>query len=116
SESDANRDATQALARAGARQVALTSPDGVTRVPAIIERDGDAFLIGINLPALPNGQTYQLWGQTNDGLISLGVLGPHPPPEAFQVGGGVTGLAITAERAPGVKQSTNSPRVATTLT
>ena len=58
------------------------------------------------------GQTYQLWGDTGDRVISLGVLGREPLPiETFEASGDFVAFALTAEQAPGVVESTQ-PAVA----
>jgi hypothetical protein len=91
----------------------LTSTDGKLRVPAVVLPDGTGYLLADDMPRLPDGQTYQLWGKTDAGLLSLGVLGAKPGEVvAFQAQGGVDALAITEERAPGVVQSSQAPVVA----
>ena len=93
--------------------VDLTASDpDVQGVQAVVTSDGEGYLATGNLPALPAGQTYQLWGDTGDRVISLGVLGPQPQPvETFDAGGDFVAFAITAEQAPGVVTSTQ-PAVA----
>lgn len=104
--------ANVALLDPDASQTTLTSPDGRLRASAVVLPDGTGFLMADDLPALEGARTYQLWGQTGGGLISLGLLGAEPGEVIpFQVGGEVAALAITEEVAGGVAQSENPPTV-----
>jgi anti-sigma-K factor RskA len=70
---------------------------------AIIDQDGHGYVVARDLPTLPDGQTYQLWGVVEGGdVISLGIFGPNPEIETFTVEGTVDALAITIEQSPGV--------------
>jgi anti-sigma-K factor RskA len=70
---------------------------------AIIDQDGHGYVLARDLPTLPEGQTYQLWGVVEGGdVISLGIFGPNPEIETFTVEGTVDALAITIEQSPGV--------------
>lgn len=70
---------------------------------AIIDQDGHGYVLARDLPTLPDGQTYQLWGVVESGdVISLGIFGPNPEVETFTVEGTVDALAITIEQYPGV--------------
>ncbi|HEX2700437.1 MAG TPA: anti-sigma factor [Acidimicrobiales bacterium] len=101
-----------ALLDTSARRVDLRSNDGVTIVQAVVRDNGDAFLVGDNLPKLPDSQTYQLWAVTGDRAVSVGVLGSDPGVAAFKVASpGVSVLALTAEEAGGVVSSTRTPVV-----
>jgi anti-sigma-K factor RskA len=89
----------------------LASSNGQIRLDAVIEPDGTGFLLPGStggLPTLPASRTYQLWGITGSAKISLGVLGNQPGVVAFRAAGsGMVAMAITAERAGGVVQSSN---------
>lgn len=75
---------------------------------AVIDQDGHGYVLASDLPALPEGQTYQLWGVVENGdVISLGIFGPNPEIEPFTVEGTVTTLAITIEQSPGVVSNGN---------
>ena len=74
--------------------------------------DGKAYLVKHSLPALPEGETYQLWGQQGEAKVSLAVLGNDPERVKLPLGGEYEALAITAERSPGVVSSTNPAVVA----
>jgi anti-sigma-K factor RskA len=78
-----------------------------TVVEAVVDQDGHGFLLASELPALPNDQTYQLWGIIGEQVISIGVLGPHPELETFTVKGDLAGLAVTIEPAGGVVSDGN---------
>lgn len=107
-----SRDLELALVAPGAHRASLTSDDGRVVVPAVVLPDGSGYLLAEDMPSLPAGQTYQLWGQTDAGLLSLGVLGSHPGRVVAFHASGVGALAITAEQAPGVTRSAHSPVVA----
>jgi hypothetical protein len=92
----------------GSRHAVLTDPDGRTLATAVVTRDGNGFLTS-KLPAAAAGQTYQLWGITDTGTISLGVLGRDPGTVAFRAVTPATSLAITTEVAGGVPVSHNPP-------
>jgi hypothetical protein len=92
-------------------RVTLASADKRVKVSVVVGADGDGFLTSNDtLPPLADHRTYQLWGTTGDRTVSLGVLGGHPGVVAFPVPiGSLTAMALTAERAGGVVQTTNAP-------
>jgi hypothetical protein len=92
----------------GARHASLTNADGTTLATAVLTRDGTGYLTA-NLPPAAAGETYQLWGITRTGTISLGVLGRDPGTVAFKAAVPTTSLAITTEVAGGVPVSQNAP-------
>ena len=75
-----------------------------------------AYLVKHSLPALPEGQTYQLWGQQGETKVSLAVLGRSPEQIKLPLGGDYEALAITAEKSPGVVTSSNPAVVAGLVT
>lgn len=98
------------------KTVVLATPDGATRVPAVVEPSGQAFLDPSSLPALGADRTYQLWGVLSDGTaVSLGVLGSAPQLTMFGISGPVQALAITDERAGGVVAPEKAPQIIGTL-
>lgn len=104
--------ANAALLDPDAIQTTLTSPDGQVSAAAVVLPDGTGYLMADDLPGLDAARTYQLWGQTGSGLISLGLLGAEPGAVVpFQAGDDVAALAITEEVAGGVAQSQNPPTV-----
>ena len=75
---------------------------------AVIDQDGHGYILARDLPTLPEGQTYQLWGVVEGGdVISLGIFGPNPELESFTIEGSVEALAITIEQHPGVISNGN---------
>ncbi len=95
---------------AGASVVKLVSPDGSTTADAVLLPNGTGYLLAGDLPPLTDRQTYQLWGVTDTGVISLGLLGAEPGGiMPFQTGADheVTALAVTQEVAGGVARSQN---------
>jgi hypothetical protein len=102
--------ANLALVDPDATRARLMSPDGARTASAVVLPSGIGYLMVQDLPALEDGRTYQLWGQTAGGLISLGVLGADPGDVVpFQVSGDLAALALTEEVAGGVVQSENPP-------
>jgi anti-sigma-K factor RskA len=104
---------TAALARVaatapGARHASLTDQAGNTLATAVVLRDGSGYLTS-QLPPVPPGQTYQLWGITRKGTVSLGVLGNDPSTVAFHAAVPTQSLAITTEAAGGVPVSHHAP-------
>ena len=99
-----------ALLDRSARHVELRSEDGRTFVKAVVQDNGNAYLVDHNLPRLSDQLTYQLWAVVGDRAVSVGVLGAEPDVAAFKVAdSGVSVLAITAEAAGGVVSSAKSP-------
>ncbi len=95
---------------------ALSSADETMTVDAVLLSNGTGYLLAEDLPVLTQQETYQLWGVTDAGVISLGLLGADPAQGmAFQAGDHVTGLAITQEKAGGVAKSENSAVVSGTF-
>ena len=102
--------ANLALVDPDATQARLSSPDGARTASAVVLPSGVGYLMVHDLPTLDDDRTYQLWGQTAGGLISLGVLGADPGDVVpFQVSGNLAALALTEEVAGGVVQSENPP-------
>ncbi|MGH9274297.1 MAG: anti-sigma factor domain-containing protein [Acidimicrobiales bacterium] len=104
------RAANVALVDPDATRAMLTSPDGVSHAAAVLLPDGTGYLMAEDLPGLDATRTYQLWGQTGSGMISLGLLGARPDGVVpFRVSGEVAALAITDEVADGVPQPSSAP-------
>jgi hypothetical protein len=100
--------AATAMTAPGARHATLTDDDGNPLATAVVTADGAGYLTS-QLPPAPAGRTYQLWGITRTGTISLGVLGRDPGTVAFQAAAPTQSLAITTEIAGGVPVSRNAP-------
>jgi anti-sigma-K factor RskA len=104
---------TAALARAaeqahGARHARLADDGGTVLARAVVLPDGTGYLTS-ELPPLPVGRTYQLWGVRGGETVSLGVMGRQPGVIAFQAAGKPAALAITEERSGGVPVTANDP-------
>lgn len=105
--------ANLALADPAAATAQLASADGSVAAPAVLLPNGTGYLLARQLEELDESLTYQLWGVTDTGVVSLGLLGSSPNDVVpFQISGDVSGFAITAEVAGGVAQSVNEPVVA----
>jgi len=100
--------AATAATAPGSRHVILADSRGKSLATAVVTADGSGFLTS-ELPPAPAGHTYQLWGITRTGTISLGVLGRDPGTIAFKAAAPTTSLAITTEVAGGVPVSRNAP-------
>ncbi len=103
---------TAALFDPDARTVELRSGDGHVLAKAVLQRDGDGYLVPEQLPPLPDHRTYQLWGQVGGHMVSLGVLGSTPDIAAFKAAAPVSLLAVTDEPAGGVVTTGQQPVVA----
>ena len=99
-----------AIGAPDAQLVDLRSADGEHEVRAVMT-DGEGYVHAGGLPELPEGKTYQLWADTGDARISLGVLGNRPEVASFAVSDGVLGLGITEEEGSGVVVSDQPPVV-----
>ena len=98
------------LARADRDSITTTLVADVSdaSAEAVIDQDGHGYMLARDLPTLPEGQTYQLWGVVEGGdVISLGIFGPNPELETFTIEGSVEALAITIEQHPGVISNGN---------
>jgi hypothetical protein len=100
--------AATAATAPGSRHVTLADGSGNALATAVVTTDGSGYLTS-ELPPAPAGHTYQLWGITRTGTISLGVLGRDPGTIAFKAAVPTTSLAITTEVAGGVPVSRNAP-------
>lgn len=104
------------VADPAARVVELAGPSGAS-ARAVVGADGGAVLLGAGLPALAEGETYQLWGVADGGdAVSLGLLGPDPGTTGFRLEGPSGTLAVTAEPAGGSPQPTVDPLVTGAIT
>ena len=99
-----------AIADPDAELVALQSADGEHEARAVMSGT-TGYLHAGSLPPLPDGRTYQLWGDLGDRRVSLGVLGNRPNVATFAVSGGIRALAITEEEGAGVVVSEQPPVV-----
>jgi anti-sigma-K factor RskA len=100
------RAASAAAMEPGARIAQLASSAGTVMANVVTTPDGRGYLVGEELPTLPEGQTYQLWALMPDGMkptmVSVGVLGRNPTVSAFTTDTTVLGYGLTMEDAPGV--------------
>jgi len=104
------RAANVALVDPDAARTTLASPNGTMQAAAVVLPDGSGYLMAEDLPGLDATRTYQLWGQTGSGMISLGLLGAKPDGVVpFRVSGDVAALAITDEVADGVPEPSTAP-------
>lgn len=86
---------------------------------AVVSDRGEGYLIAKDLPDPAQGTVYQLWGQVDDRVLSLGTFDGQARVVPFTVDGKrieeIQSFAVTQETAPGVLSSTNKPVVAGTV-
>jgi hypothetical protein len=102
--------ASEALADTDAR-VATLAGEGTPGVRAVVDASGRGYLLADDLPSLPPGRTYQLWGVDGEAPVSLAVLGPDPGVVAFPASAQTSTLAITEEASPGATAPSAAPLV-----
>jgi anti-sigma-K factor RskA len=95
----------QLLVRQGSFLATLVATDGAPLAKVVVGADGQGYLVGAGLPALPGGRTYQLWGVASGRVLSLGVFGAHPGTVAFAARDRWDTFVLTAEMSPGVVTS-----------
>jgi anti-sigma-K factor RskA len=99
-----------AAKRDDAREVSLTSAQGVSVAHIVVLPDGTGYLRNEGMKPLSADETYQLWALQGDPTkptaISAGVLGASPDTVAFHTNGAVHGFGLTIEQSPGVIAST----------
>ena len=101
--------ASDAAKQQGARTVVMKSSDGAELASAVVTSDGRGYLRRDTLPALPEGQSYQLWAITGATPVSAGVLGRDPSVVAFTVDAPTSAIAISVEPTAGSTQPTTTP-------
>ena len=98
-------------------QVHLKGKQGTAQ--AVVEDSGQGYLIADGLPAPADGDVYQLWGQVDGRVLSLGTFGSDTSVVPFRLDPsrlkGIQSFAVTQERAPGVVASDQKPVVAGTI-
>ncbi|HEY1444465.1 MAG TPA: anti-sigma factor [Acidimicrobiales bacterium] len=99
-----------ALHTPGHQVVNLMNSAHVELARFVIVPGGRGYLVSSRLPALQNGQTYQLWGIAGTTPISLGLLGATPHGSTFTIAGAplTAKLALTAEPSGGTVAPTGT--------
>ena len=101
--------ANDAATRPGTRTGVLSDPDASMEIRVVVDVEGRGFVMTDPLPALPSGETYQLWSAANGTMVSLGMLGSDPEMSLVSIDASVTELALTREPAQGSVAPTSSP-------
>jgi anti-sigma-K factor RskA len=80
----------------------------------VVLPSGSGFLLNHALPGLPSSETYQLWGQSDGRMISIGLLGSRPKDVAMTIGqpASFAAYAVTVEHAGGSVTPTLPPAAA----
>lgn len=76
-----------------------------------VDTDGSGIstVVSSDLPALSDGETYQLWAVTGGEVVSVGLLGADPVGASFRMEGAPSVLAVTVEVEGGVAVSAEDP-------
>ena len=86
---------------------------------AVVAPNGQGYLIMNDMPEPADGNLYQLWGQVDGTVLSLGTFGGGTSIVPFSVDparvDGVSLFAVTEERSPGVVSSEQDPVMAGTV-
>ncbi|QXC63482.1 anti-sigma factor [Aquihabitans sp. G128] len=99
-------------------QVSLTGAKDMG-AQALVDSTGKGYLVAHDLPDAGSGDLYQLWGQVDGVVLSLGTFDGGTDVVPFHVDPGqvsqVQSFAVTKEKAPGVVASKNLPVMAGTV-
>ena len=109
------KDADAAANAPGSKTATLTGATDAS-VKVVVDESGRGFVIPENLPALPDGSTYQLWSVVDGTPVSLGILGSDPNVTVVATGPDPSTMAITAEPAGGSPAPTSPILVSGNLT
>ena len=101
--------ANDAATRPGTRTGVLSDPAASMEIRVVVDAEGHGFVMTDPLPALPSGETYQLWSAANGTMVSLGMLGSDPEMSLVSIDASVTELALTREPVQGSVAPTSSP-------
>ncbi len=93
--------------------VKLDGADAKIGAQAVVNADGRGYLVPHDLPNPGRDKLYQLWGQVDNVVLSLGTFDGDTDIVNFQVDpkrlDGVQAFAVTEEVSPGVLASQNEP-------
>lgn len=99
---------------AGAALVVELSGEGVdSGAKAVVEHSGQGFLVSHDLPNVGDDELYQLWGNVDGVILSLGTFDSGTEVVNFQLDperlDQVEGFMVTLEKAPGAPTSEHPP-------
>lgn len=96
-----------------ALQVKLDGAGTDSGAQAVVERTGQGYLVSHGLPETGDDELYQLWGQVDGVILSLGTFDSSTEVVNFQLDPSridqVEGFMVTKERSPGVPASDHEP-------
>ena len=101
--------ANDAAKQPGSRSGVLTDPGNTMEVRVVADAQGHGFVMAGALPALPDGETYQLWSAVDGTMVSLGMIGSNPQMALVSIDPSVTELALTREPVVGSVVPTSNP-------
>ncbi len=101
--------ANDAAKQPGSRTGVLTDPGNTMEVRVVADAQGHGFLMAAALPALPEGETYQVWSSVDGTMVSLGMIGSNPQMALVPIDAAVTELALTREPVAGSVSPTSDP-------
>lgn len=91
----------------------LEGSDRQAGAQVMVNDQGRGYLVSHDLPDPGKDQLYQLWGQVDNVVLSLGTFGSGTDVVNFQIDpnriGDVEAFAVTQEQNPGVLASENDP-------
>lgn len=93
--------------------VSLTSTDTKAKATAVVDGEGRGYFFSDDLPDIGKDRLFQLWGQVDGVVLSLGTFGSNAKVVKFHLDpnrlDGVQAFAVTEEQRPGVVSSANDP-------
>lgn len=96
--------------------VELDGDDAASGAQAVVERTGQGFLVSHDLPEVGGDELYQLWGNVDGVILSLGTFDRGTEVVNFQLDPErlhqVEGFMVTVEKAPGASTSEHPPVIA----
>lgn len=105
---------------AGDLSVKLTGDDDDAVARAVVNPSGKGYLVANDLPDPGRDKLYQLWGQVDGVVLSLGTFDSETDVVNFQIDpsqlDGMEAFAVTEEPMPGVQRSDHGPVLAGQVT
>jgi anti-sigma-K factor RskA len=102
---DRTRDVARVLSDPGARTIGLSGEKG----RLVVGSGGDAVLVTSDLPAAPDGRTYQIWVIEDGKPASAGLFDDESVVELDRTAPDGSTVAVTVEKSGGAEQPTSTP-------
>jgi anti-sigma-K factor RskA len=101
--------ANTAAKQTNSRTIPLLDSNGDQLAEAVLTANGQGYVRNSTLPALPPGQTYQVWFIDSGVPVSSGLLGQAPKVSAFAARADVDAIAISVEPSKGSLAPSTTP-------